>query len=775
LSNNTLLPRFQRISKLLFALIKIFTLVKDEAALDWKTDLLGFMTPVLLAASISTLLLTSAILPARRLSWVNKLFGNLRRFRIMDAEYGASIYKKNQFGVGQPDFNLMSFWLIFVPLVINFFVGSKQYLAYAVDEMGARVTQTAVLYVSIAAGIAGTVCLSFFLVPVSRHSVLLVAMNWSPVHALRIHIWAGYLAYFFFFLHGIMIVAMWFKWAPGKVYEEFIPPKECWTGDLPEGSYCSWQWYNLTGLVAFFFYTVLWLSSFNWFRRKWYRLFYILHVAFGSLAILASIWHFEFIALYIIPSILYYLASTMPTLVQALASRFRGGVQISKVVMLDDAGDCVEVHISMDPSAEANLSNSHPSKFIRLCAPGISAVWHPFTVYNHPNDPTSMRMMIRPIGPFTKKLRSSLVAVDKRTVTLIDGFYRGNDHCQQALMMHDHVSIVAGGVALTPFLSMMFAILRELAMKRSVTGASEVSKDQAVLRSMTLIWSCRELGLLSYIRQNYLEDILRLAGEIQDFEFNVVVHFTGTGIEEFPNKVPKAYEEEECLTESIHNSDDDLKKDVSTQSDETPVLELENMKENHQVITHTVESSGDSNKSSGHAMELGRMMPARFSRMIWNVPYFVVFTSSVWLGFHFLFYPYDYAPSFRDLSEETYITILVILFFFGVGCVIELSVLIFRKHWPAPKSSDIAVVSSSKKELDMDMEKSVKFSSTIKYNVGRPSPDDLLADASRASAPGIFVCGPVGMVQSLRAAAAIENSPFGLLTRYAIYEESFEM
>ena len=755
--------------------------MKDEEALSWGTDLLGFMTPVLLAASISTLLLTSTVLPASRLSWVNKCVGKLRRFRIMDAEYGAAIYKKNQFGVGQPDFNLMSFWLIFMPFMVYFFSTIKPYMAYAVDEAGARVTETAVLYVSIIAGIAGTLCLSFFLVPVSRHSVLLVAMNWSPVHALRIHIWAGYLAYSFFFLHGIMIVAMWFKWAPGAVYEEFIPPKECWSGVIPEESRCAWQWYNLTGVVAFLFYTVLWLSSFNWFRRKWYRLFYILHVTFGALAILASIWHFEFIALYIIPSILYYLASTMPTLVQALASRFRGGVQIVQVVLLDDAGDVIEVHISMDPSAEADLANSHPSKFIKLCAPGISVVWHPFTVYHNPNDTKTLRMMIRPIGPFTKKLRSSLVAVDKRTVTLIDGFYRGNDHCQQAIMMHDHVSIVAGGVALTPFISMIFAIFKELAPMRSKTDGSVVTDGQPMLRSMTLIWSCRELGLLSYIKEQYLEDILRLASKVQGFEFKVIIHFTGAKDEKCANNGPKAYEEEECLTESIHNSDEDLKKDVPPRGDSviTSVLDTQKKGE-YQVITCTDRNPGNSN-GPGHSMELGRMMPARFSRMIWNVPYFVAYTSSVWLGFHFLFYPYDYAPTFRDLSEETYITMLVISFFFGMGIVIELIVLICRKHWPAPKGSDIAIISSSdimaKEEQfeGKDVEKSVHYTNAIIYNVGRPSSEDFLADASRASAPGIFVCGPVGMVQTLRAAAAVENSPFGLLTRYAIYEESFEM
>jgi hypothetical protein len=227
-----------------------------------------------------------------------------------------------------------------------------------------------------------------------------------------------------------MMVGVWFKWAPGAIYEEMVPSKECWTGAYTEESRCMWKFYNFTGVTAMIFYTILWASSFNWFRRKWYRLFYILHVVCGSLTLLASIWHIQFIGIYLLPSILYYLASTMPTLVQALASRFRGGVQIVQVVALDNAGDCIEVRISMDPTAEANLTNAHPSKFVKLCAPGISAVWHPFTVYSHPNDPTTMRMMIRPIGQFTTKLRLALVDTTKRPVTLIDGFYHGSDHCQ---------------------------------------------------------------------------------------------------------------------------------------------------------------------------------------------------------------------------------------------------------------------------------------------------------------------------------------------------------
>ena len=728
------------------------------------------MTPLLLVASISTLLLTNAPLPARRLSWVNKIFAHVRRFRIMDAEHGVAIQKKNQFGVGHPDFNLMSIWLILIPGTLLFCTYIHHTLHHARDPEklpeGVTVRQRSVEYVSYTAGWAGSVILSFFLIPVSRHSVLLVAMNWSPVHALRIHIWAGYFAFFFIFLHSIMIVGVWFKWAPGAMYKEFIPQKDCWSGTVAEESPCSYQYFNFTGLIAMIFYIILWASSFNWFRRKWYRLFYILHVVFGTLTLLASISHVKFIGLYLLPSILYYLASTMPTLVQALASRFRGGVQIKQIVFLDDAGKCFEVRMSMEPTAEASLSSTHPNKFIKLCAPGISVVWHPFTVYNHPNDPTTMRTMIRPLGTFTKALRSSMVASENQPLVLIDGFYRGDNYCQQAIMVHDHVSIVAGGVGLTPFISTIFAILKELLLTQSLESIGSITaKDQQLLRSMTLIWSCREVGLLSFVKENYFMDMVRLASGIEDFEFEIKIYCTNKILATFASN-----------TQSTNHLDD-----VSLQSTEGVKYNLD-APYNHQTISYMVGNAGRTIQT-GHTMELGRMMPARHARIIWNVPYFLVFTSTVWIGFHLMLYQYNATSTYRELSKEMINTMLIVVFFFSVGVLTETCVLLCRKKWPAPRTDVIAstvdmfsdMISREEEISAITSEDSTQLSDSILICIGRPSSDDMLADASRAAAPGIFVCGPVDMVKTLRAAVGIENSAFGLLTRYAIYEESFEM
>jgi predicted ferric reductase len=768
-------------------LFQLFVAFDDGTVLKWSERLVGFMTPLLLAASLSSLLLTNVPLPAWRLSWVNKAFARIRRFRIEDAEHGVAIHKKNQFAVGQPNFNLMAFWLVFLPGIVLFTTDIHQKLQKAEDraDEDTSETQLAVEYISYHAGWTGTIVLSFFLIPVTRHSILLAAMNWSPVHALRIHVWAGYLAFSLISLHGIMMVAVWFKWAPGPIYQEFIPPKDCWTGTFSKGSYCEWQFYNFTGLIAFIFFAVLWVSSFEWFRRKWYRLFYILHVTFGTLALLSSVWHFEFIGLHLLPSIVYYLASTTPTLVQALASRFRGGVKILQVVELNNAGNCLEVRVSTDPSAQNALSTSHPSQFIKMCVPKISVVWHPFTVYNHPNDKTTLRMMFRPVGPFTKALRSSLLDPTERPITLVDGFYRGSDHCQQALVCHDHVTLVAGGVAVTPFLSMIFAILKELqASAVSETAASK--KEQHLLRSLTLVWSCREAGLLSFIKTTYLNDMAHLASAISGFKFKIKIHFTGgkvlnTSISTaaMPQRVSETASgtEEEVTTED--NLEDHQKSESELSSDEELMTgnSLAVLKPNVEVVKHNIVNfeTMESSVGNSHTMELARMMPARFASMKWNFPYFTAFSGSVWLGFHIMFSQYDKSKSYRDLSEETWLTILVVVFFVCFGVLVEGSVLLFRKRWPAPRFDDFHVLQTKESMDPMKSTSEDPLKEILESYSGRPSSTDMLADAQLATAPGIFMCGPKAMMHLLRAAAGNENSTLGCLTRYAIYEESFEM
>jgi predicted ferric reductase len=230
--------------------------------------------------------------------------------------------------------------------------------------------------------------------------------------------------------------------------------------------------------------------------------------------ILSSILHYAFISLYWMPSIAYYLASTSPTLVQALASRYRGGVKLMKVVQLPDAAGCFEVHV--DTTRESTVAlNKIPSQFVKLCVPKISVVWHPFTVFAHPKDPTTLRFLCRPVGPFTKKLAEHLTG-PTRPVTILDGFYAGANRCNEA-QLHDHVTIVAEGVAITPFLSMIPCLIKDL----SPNGTSS-----SYTKSISLHWACREKGLLSYVAKNYLF-FFQAQARAADIAFDITIYHTG--------------------------------------------------------------------------------------------------------------------------------------------------------------------------------------------------------------------------------------------------------
>jgi predicted ferric reductase len=67
-------------------------------------------------------------------------------------------------------------------------------------------------------------------------------------------------------------------------------------------------------------------------------------------------------------------------------------------------------------------------------------------------------------------------------------------------------------------------------------------------------------------------------------------------------------------------------------------------------------------------------------------------------------------------------------------------------------------------------------STVVQYeeHVGRPVLQELLDEPRRvATAPAIFVCGPVAMTDALRRAAKTDDA-FGLV-RFVMYEELFEM
>ncbi|GAX18369.1 hypothetical protein FisN_23Hu263 [Fistulifera solaris] len=793
----------------------------DYEVEDWSSILVGLVAPAVLTSCICALLLTNHPLPTWRCGWFNKIAAGLRRHpstkegdaaidaslasRLMssfkfflsslrlpfqkmvsDAEYGHDLASKkiNQFGRGEANFNAMSIWLVFLPMVISIVATLPDTIERADEraaEDGSSATAKRLERISYLFGWVSALCLSLFLIPITKHSVLLAAMGWSPIHALRIHIWFGYLAFVYMFIHGILLIPVWFIYEPYPVYKQIIPNPGCWDWTwtkenrndiLPQ---CRHVHANLSGVVAAVFFVVLWGSSLNWVRRANYRLFYISHITFGTLALLGTILHMYWFVIYFIPSITYYLASNTPTLVQAFASRFRGGVKIRKVVLVENSGGCVEVQMEAHRTAHAVLDRE-PCQFIKLCVPTISLIWHPFDVFKSysvdgmPDD--TVRFLFRPVGPFTKELARRLTSDVVRPVTLVDGFYLGADKSELA-MQHDCVTLVAGGVALSPYLTLIPALLNRIA-------SAEISGDSVKTKSIVLHWVVREPGLCRHYVQNYINSILKRARVLNlDTTLAVYVYLTG-GDKNLgdPSEMTAAAELSKSTVEtpfadqSANLSPDDTADAGSGSSDEG---------KSTRDYTVVVQKN-----STGHPLELARMLPRRYSAAVWNIPFFVFYSGVTFFGFWYLFSQTpDKARSYYELSKMTWIVVDAVLMYFGFGILSEAFVLGLRKYWPQPKLDDFEIVAANgkMKELsDSDNGDVINVEDgnlpsanvTIVYRQGRPDADQVFEDARMAAEPGIFMCGPSALTHMVKAEASKENSYLGL-TRYCLYDEPYEM
>jgi predicted ferric reductase len=783
---------------------QLFVKVTHPIILEWGFTLVSYFAPLLVVACISHLILTKAPLPTDTFAWLRKIFSVIPL--ASSADEGYHIAKKNQFLKGEVNFHVMAIWLVAMPVLsqLTYLPASLRWT----DEEAAehawdawRVQRERTLSVSYLCGWIGCVALSWFLIPVARHSVLLVVMGWSPVHALRMHIVAGHISFLMEFMHALTMFIVWFR-DPFPVHKQFIPPATCWAWDAnfndaiattdnstfvnetstrsledDQGELkidCAWQFYNLTGLLAMTIFTVLWVSSLHWFRRKNYRLFYLLHVTFGSLMLLFAVLHFGFLIVYFLPSIAYYLASTAPTLIQALAARFRGGVKITKVLALEDAGGCVEVHVAATREA-ALVLDRNPSQFVKLCVPQLSVVWHPFTVFSHTQDRKTLRFLFRPVGPFTQGLADCLTA-ETRPVTILDGFYGGPNRCGQVLS-HDCVTIVAGGVAITPFLSMIPATL----------SAIEEAKGTAMTKSIILHWACRETGLISHVVNTYLKSFQKKAASIPSVKLEIVIYCT-----QKVEALKHASISETILSSTTHLDDDtqqmsafDLSAsngDFSHDGRDSPKLLVPASSSSiiNADIYGEVPSSNKSESSTfkSFPMEVARMMPSRFKNISFNLPLFISFSGTLWAGFAIIFETYhihrnEEESNFKRMSSPAFFALLLPVFYLVAGFCIEGSVLLLRKFWPSEHLDDFELVQNHASSDETEMRESLCESTTIEMIRGRPTAEQMLTTAREHEAPGIFMCGPVQMIDMVRRETSKENSWLGR-TRFCLYEESFE-
>ena len=335
------------------------------------------------------------------------------------------------------------------------------------------------------------------------------------------------------------------------------------------------------------------MTSLSTIRRKSYRFFYLSHIFYATIFVIATIMHMRNNILYILPSIILYLSTTIPSVIQQLLQSLPsfdywlsfssifwcndnygggGGVQIDEYKLVlssssssqsgddnnnnadDDGMDCVELTFSVDERiipksiSTSDSSSSYRPKSVKICVPSISLLWYPFTIIETEKStgPVQFKILFKKVGYFTttilnrlkhhKEQKQQQQEADQRRIRsidngnsgecdifvsgngdddrekhtqlhlpliLVDGFYSGTSDWIANALNHDVVLIAAGGIGVTPFLTLLPMLLKEFSPSLYNDSDDTRNDKLSTLNTVSFLWCCRDEALIKHVIRSY--------------------------------------------------------------------------------------------------------------------------------------------------------------------------------------------------------------------------------------------------------------------------------
>lgn len=494
------------------------------------------------------------------------------------AEMGKWANRKSQGDVNVTKWTLIWFLL---PLLYAMYDGARGHnVLHPTQDQERRGSN---LYVRVCmslmspSGYAATWALALFLIPVAKHSPILDWLRVTPVQALAFHRVAGWTSLWNSLLHGFLhlrhLMDVLNPRRERTPLEQLrillVPssPRDClvtqnpwhafrgyqdpYPGTDQEARQCWLALVNGTGMVSCVAFTLLAITSLPAIRRRFYTLFYVVHIPTAWIMLVNAIWHYPTCALILIPNIVYYLSFNVPMYATQATERWVRWRQ-SRNGEAGPGGALMEANLLRGGSIELTFAVApgdprHENRFVRVLCPSASSVYHPFSTFSRDDlagdgDPSmTASILLRSKGPFTEGLKEALFSTEASPGVSIaigdaecpfapahdprvhpapassrheeiqfDSYYAGSyDWVDRAISYHDEIMILAGGVGIVPFLEFLPALQRRIqAQETSRPDASHTGPDRVHLH-----WYCREVGLASHVWHKRLRPHLQGAWE----------------------------------------------------------------------------------------------------------------------------------------------------------------------------------------------------------------------------------------------------------------------
>lgn len=685
------------------------------------------------------------------------------------------------------------------------------------EDGSTRDADQSILQIGNVFGMTAIILFAVVLIPVARHSSLLRLFGWDPAGAIRWHIWAGRIIVMAVLIHGGLHMYRWRAIAGESIWGMLIPPGPCWTVLSSSSSSssrpytpptcvrqttdcsCYHHFRNLTGFVAGLGLLVMALSSLYRVRRDYYTLFYRIHVWAGPLVLLATLAHWNKSICYLAGGLLYYMASSFCLMLEeqqkqrscrcscCCSSSSSSSKANSSVV-------CGACHVGANRLVSARLlPSTHTSasgvqvqrpcvvltfeaspramelfrsgQYVKLLAPQLSTMSHPFTINAVPTQVTQLRIIARCRGNFTAQLARRVMELPDCPLYL-DGFYGSPSQLQQALN-HDVVVLVAGGIGITPYLTLLHSIQKYACLLSPTGDRLKLSAPVTLTKQVVLHWICRDINLIQYIRQEYFEPLHAQASS-ESLNIHITIHHTGYSTEEMQHVTSFS---------DLH------------ENQQGPILS--------DASFRLTQETRDLSMSTGTVpFTPSRFIPVSNSSYMENIPLFLCFGVTAWLGLYISWYFYKNVQVSAEVTSRLYTPMAMLV----LGATVAVLANIFTRQTNLSTEfsplSQLDHTESHRAHSSSSLERCNGHESTVENghlssaavtiqecHEGRPSIHQLVNafDSNHAVLPGMFVCGPTPLMQEVR---AVLRDRCDLRSRQclpceaahiALYEESFEL
>jgi len=267
------------------------------------------------------------------------------------------------------------------------------------------------------------------------------------------------------------------------------------------------------GLIAFFSYELLYLTSLGSFRQRWYELFLVIHVVLQAVALPLLWFH-------------HYRSQPYVAVAFAIFALDRLVFRMSKSRHMEATVTVLEDKNTIMLSSTWSLSPMSfrrklfgvkggwkPTEHVFLTVPSLSHKHiiqaHPFTIASsapNPNDEQAhLRLLIRAHSGFTKDLVEHTKHKSDHVVVRVDGPY-GSQHALDLLLESDLAVVVVGGSGIAvgyPLITGLLARHAQSKIEEDLEG--DAAKGSILEARICLIWVVHEESHKSWLSETQIE------------------------------------------------------------------------------------------------------------------------------------------------------------------------------------------------------------------------------------------------------------------------------